>query len=131
MKTLSILFILTITCAFAQRNPQIRTCNITQGVFTVYNIPGDKIGHCIYEDASIDTISLMQKVYYDQKTIAVDEFLNGQTKCRGTIIEAKNELRSLSICSYADGSNILLSSLQDGVNSRVNAKMFYALDSKF
>lgn len=128
MKTLIILTLLTIS-AFAQRNPQIRTCNITQGIFNTYSIPGDNIGHCIYGGASVDTISLMEKVYHNRESVAVDEFLEGVTQCRGSIIDASNENETIKICSYYDGSSIRLSTLQDGVDSSFNARLVRVLNN--
>lgn len=130
MKTLLILTLLTIS-AFAHRNPQIRTCNITLGTFNVYDIPGDNIGHCIYGSASIDTISLMDKVYENKESIAVDEFMDGRTQCRGQIVDASNERETMKICQYYDGSSVRLSTLENGVNSSANKKLVDALNTLF
>lgn len=130
MKTLTILTLLTIS-AFAQRNPQIRTCNITQGVFNAYDVPGDNIGHCIYGNASVDTISLMEKVYYGRETIAVQQFMDGITRCNGSIVSASNERESMNVCMYSDNSSIRLSTLQAGNSAGSNIKLVEALNTQF
>ena len=129
MKTLIIMTILVVS-AFAQRNPQIRTCNITGGNFSVLNIQVDKIGHCNYGDASVDTISLMDKVYENKESMAVKQFLDGVTDCRGIIITGFNNVETALICYYNDKSSIRLSTLNAGNNSPANKNLVEALNSQ-
>ena len=130
MKTLILLTLLTIS-AFAQRNPQIRTCNIPAGTFNAYDVPGDNIGHCIYGAASVDTISLMEKVHYDRETIAVQQFMDGVTRCNGSVVIASNERESIYVCMYSDNSSIRLSTLQAGSAAGSNASLVNALNTQF
>lgn len=73
----------------------------------------------------------MDKVYENKESIAVDEFMDGRTQCRGQIVDASNERETMKICQYYDGSSVRLSTLENGVNSSANKKLVDALNTLF
>lgn len=119
------------------RNPQIRACRFTQGLFRVIETSADQIGFCVYEKSLIDAVSVMQ-ILESKQTLAVQAFLETENIEHATCASAgakalhgqmdNSGVHSDSpvhykICQFTDNSYLELRTLKLGVNARENKKL--------
>lgn len=137
--SISIIFSGFIANAQPNNNPQMRACRLTNGLFHAVNVPDDQIGLCLYGRAAVDTISLVEKVYDNQQSLAVQALYqsaqNGYANCqaaRAQLVQAQDlEGAPFQLCKFSDASWVELKTLQAGLLSSTNAGLKSALETKF
>lgn len=138
MKILSLIGMCLLMCqAYAQRNPQIRVCNISGGNFWSINITQprvDTIGFCRYGAATMGSISMIEQRFYSQQTQAVAAFLDsndGVSSCAvagGARINGTDSFGTVwDLCLFEDGSFVSEETLRNGYSSTLNADLRTAL----
>lgn len=138
MKLLMILMFLSSFSAFAQRNPQIRVCNLNGARFWSLDITrpaDDSVGFCRYNNSLIGSLSLIQHFHFSRDTFAMKAYKEsarisynscsdaGATSITGTDSEGNN----WSICQFGDYSFILEETLTEGFYSTFNQSLSDAL----
>lgn len=134
MKLLMILMFLSSFSAFAQRNPQIRVCNLNGGRFWSLDITkpaDDNIGFCRYNNSLIGSLSLIQHFHFSRDTFAMKAYKEsariGYSSCfdagATTIIGTDSEGGSWDICQFKDYSFVLERTLTEGFYSPFNQSL--------
>lgn len=125
----NLLFVITLLSlnVFANPNPQMRVCRISQGNFEIFDIGTDGIGHCYFGDASIDTISLMEIRFRGIKTQAIEALEYGDRGCVYKVVDGVNNVRNRQFCLYRDGSSIELETLMKGPDHFDNRRLMSIL----
>ena len=117
MKALLILLI-TMSAAYAQRNPQIRVCNNNDAHFWSLDVEqprNDNIGFCKYDNSLIGSITLIKYFHYNTSTEAMTALLNGSRSCAAagdmTVLGSDSEGGEFDVCYFSDSSVIIEESL--------------------
>lgn len=127
-KQIVILFTLAASISFsAQRNPQIRNCNLVGGDFVAANTSNDQVGFCQLDKALIGALEL--NLFNNKEAIlqSLKVYMKNQLTCENggqiqnlTIVGTSDSFKA---CAYPDGSFIELMTLTRGYNSSENQKL--------
>ena len=135
------LFMILTTLSFEvlASNPQIRVCRNTSGQFQSLNVTEpkkDKVGFCKYDNALLDSISMIKLIHYDIISNAVKAFYNTKKITTNTCSDAgaieitsdnRNDYK-ISLCFFLeDLSYIEKATLTEGWNSNYNKNLVLIL----
>lgn len=134
MKKYFFLSLIAFSCSIAfsaQKNPQIRTCNILGGEFVVAASHNDQIGFCQFGNALVGALDLTLFNNNEAISQSISSYIKSQTSCEPTgrieTLILVGGSKSLQTCVYSDGSRIELGTLIKGSSSADNDKLNEAL----
>lgn len=143
MKIFVFLALFVSLSAHAQSNPQIRVCNVTEGLFHVYDFPNttdfaaDQYGFCIFGNSSVDTISLLQVTAGEEKSMAILAFERTKVLPATDCSEASYQIGvdpeggRIEACLYEDFSVIEFNTLLLGYDAVENKDLVKAIETRF
>ena len=127
-KQISLFITFASSFAFsAQKNPQIRTCNVLGGEFVTVATANDQVGFCQLNKALVGSLDLL--LFKDKESVvqSINSYMKNQTACENsgrvqtvTLIGSSDTFK---VCAYEDGSFIELKTLNKGPHSSDNLKL--------
>jgi hypothetical protein len=137
-KFLVLALVLFSVQSFAQRNPQIRVCNVTGGKFWSLKISqpkNDIVGFCRFDRALMGSISMMDYIYKKTNTLAMKALLSTREQKVESCFDVYSR-RILSVdtkgierhlCLFADYTFVPEQTLIEGIDSPFNRQLHQAL----